>query len=129
MGSAPVKENAFASFINKLISMLVTGVAAPVIEKFAEEQFPPLALPVVKQIFEHLVDKYAGKLSFAMQDGALTIVIDIQTDAELRATLKSLADLQEAHKRGNPDEIKKAVEKAMDDWGDIIHWDGIATKH
>ncbi len=129
MGHEPVQINAAGSFVNKLIAMLVTGVAAPAIEKFAEAELPFLAFPVVKQIFEYILEEYAGKLSFALQDGAIVIVFDVQTGTELHGVISSLTELQAAHKLGDKDAIKKATDKAMDSWGDLIHWDGIASKH
>jgi hypothetical protein len=129
MGTEPKLVNPVGDLVNKVISMLVTGVAAPAIEKFAEAEFPPLDWPIVKQIFEHVVENFAGKLSFSMQDGAIVIVVNVQTGSELHSTLSALADLQAAHKAGDPHAIEQARQKAIDSWGNIIHWDGIIPKH
>lgn len=129
MGATPVKVNPLADFLNRIIAMLITGVAAPVIINFGYAQLPWLKFPIVKQIFEGLINRYAGKFSVRVQGGVTEIVIDAQTGAELSATVSSLAEYQAAKDSGDAARIEKARQNSIDRWGDLIHWDGIAEPH
>ncbi|MFA7333643.1 MAG: hypothetical protein WC130_05025 [Kiritimatiellia bacterium] len=129
MGAVPVKINPVGSFINRIVAMLITGISAPLIISFAYTQLPFLQFPIIKQIFESVINNLAGKFSFGVQDGVISIVVDAQVGAELSATVTSLAELQRAQQAGDEDAHKKAIEKGMDSWGDLIHWDGFIPKH
>lgn len=129
MGAVPVKINPLGDFLNRIVAMLITGISAPLIISFAYTQLPWLQLPIIKQIFEHIINKYAGKFSFGVQDGVISIVIDSQVGAELNATVTSLAKLQQAQKSGDENARQKAIDEAMDKWGDLIHHGGFIPKH
>lgn len=129
MGAVPVKINPVGSFINKIVAMLITGISAPTIIAFAYSQLPWLQFPILKQIFEGVINNLAGKFSFGVQDGVISIVVDSQVGAELSATVSTLAELQRAQQSGDEDAHKKAIENGMDAWGDLIHWDGLIPKH
>ena len=70
--TVPVPVDPVAVFFTNFINQLMTGVAAPAIEAAAEAQVPFLALPIVKQLFEAIVNELAGKLSRLASEKAST---------------------------------------------------------
>lgn len=126
MSSAPQTTDQLAALINIILNGLTTGVAAPAIETTAEAEAPVLAAPVIKQIFEDVINYLAGKLSIAEQTGALEIVFSVQEDSRLYALGKALLALQAAQKQGDPNAISSATNAAVNQWGSIIHWPGLA---
>ncbi|MGZ6468425.1 MAG: hypothetical protein ACXWQJ_14090 [Bdellovibrionota bacterium] len=127
--SSPRDIDPVAAFLNTLISGLTTGVEVPLIEGAAESQVPFLALPIVKQLFEYIVEYAAGKLSIAEQQGVLVIVFNVEMDSKLHGVMRSALDLQNARKSGDQNAIDAAKQKAIDQWGNLIHFGGIAPVH
>lgn len=122
----PVAVDPVGAFAVSVISQLMDGVAAPLIEAAAETAEPELAWPIVKQIFEATVGYLAGKLSVMEQEGVLQLVFAIEEDSKLYSMGQALLVLQAANASGDPNAISKATQDAANQWGSTIHWPGVA---
>lgn len=126
---APVLVDPVAAFVTDIIAKLMSGMAAPALTKAAEAAYPWLALPVIKQIFEAIVNEIAGKISVVLEQGAVKIVFQIEAGTKLAVLASSLEALKKAHDAGDPNAISDAEQKAIDQWGAIIHFPGLAPVH
>lgn len=123
----PRAVDPFAAFLNLVINGLITGVAAPTLEAAAEAQVPILAAPIIKQIFEDIVGYVAGKISVTEQQGVLTIVFDVEKDSKLYALAGAALALKQAQDSGDQHAIDEAKQKAIEGWGNLVHWGGVAS--
>lgn len=126
---APVLVDPVAAFVTDIIAKLMSGVAAPAIISAAEAAYPWLSLPVIKQIFEAIVKEVAGKISIVMEQGAIRIVFQIEAGTKLAILASSLEALKKAHDSGDTNAISDAEQKAIDQWGAIIRFPGLAPVH
>ena len=124
--TVPVPVDPVAVFFTNFINQLMTGVAAPAIEAAAEAQVPFLALPIVKQLFEAIVNALAGKLSILEQQGALMIIFQIEQASTLYKLTASLKAIQDAHASGDQNAIDQAKQDAINQWASTIHFPGVA---
>jgi hypothetical protein len=122
----PQAIDPIAKFFNTVISGLTTGLGAPVVEAAAEVEVPFLAEPIIKQLFEALVNYFAGKLSIVEQQGALQLVFAVEEGTKLYDLGQAMLALQQARAGGNPDAISAAQQNAVNQWGSAIHFSGIA---
>lgn len=128
MGS-PTQTNSFAQLVVDIISGLIEGVGAQALEATAEIDIPLLAAPVIKQVFEFVVEKELAKISIGVEQGAVTIIFNIQTDNEVSRAIKATLALKAAKAKGDPNEIKQADDDADKAYQDLIHWDGTVSLH
>jgi hypothetical protein len=127
VGTEPVITNPVATFLNTVVGGLLTGITAPAIDLAAEAAFPLLGFPIIKEIFEYAIKELAGQISINIQDGIVSIVINIETNSELHNLLSVLAAVNAAHKSGNANDIAKAIDDAGTAWDNLGHFDGIAV--
>ena len=85
-----------------------------------------LAEPIIKQIFEAVVNYAAGKFSIDVQGGALKVVFAVQADEKLYDTLLKLAAYQKAQANGDTDAQSQALNDAVNSWGNLFHFGGVA---
>lgn len=127
--SPPVAIDPIATFFNDLISKLMSGIAAPAIIAAAEAAQPWLAYPIIKQIFEAIVNEAAGKIAIIEEQGVVKIIFQIEAGSKLALLASSLNALQKARNSGDTNAISDAEQKAIDQWGSAIHFPGLAPVH
>lgn len=127
--SPPVAIDPIATFFNDLISKLMSGIAAPAIIAAAEAAQPWLAYPIIKQIFEAIVNEAAGKIAIIEEQGVVKIIFQIEAGSKLALLASSLNALQKARNGGDTNAISDAEQKAIDQWGSAIHFPGLAPVH
>jgi hypothetical protein len=115
-----------AATIVSIISQITNNVEAPAIDSAAEAAEPFLAWPVIKQIFEAVIGDLTGKMAIVEEEGALQIVFNIQADSKLSALAQSALALQKANQTGDAGAISQATQNAINQWGAIIHFGGVA---
>lgn len=124
MGTTPVTKNTVSSTLNQILKNLIEGRGVDAIEALMIADFPWLALPFVKQIFE-LCLNYAAKAIYTDAANLTTsIVINIQSSQENDMVKTTLANLEAAIDIGDQNGIAKASQEADIAFGHLIHWDG-----
>jgi hypothetical protein len=84
-----------------------------------------LNAPIVRQIFEHLINYLGEKLSYFLQEDETLLIIDCQT-AEKRSRYQRTFSFLESLPEGATDEqIQDALKKARDASDHAIHWPGV----
>ena len=129
MPEAPRQIDPIGSLVVDIIAALTSKLEVPAIEAAAEAAQPVLALPVIKQIFEFLVSEFAGKLAIEEEGLALRLVFKVEADSRLLQLSQAALALQKANQSGDEDAISKATQDAVNQWGNVIHWGGVAPVH
>lgn len=107
-------------FISALMSV---GEEAAI--TYAEAQVPALNLPVVKQVFEFLVNKFGSTIQTFLINGATGLVINIQGAVELENAKNAAIALKFALASGDQTAIERELENAKKAYAAAINWDGI----
>lgn len=102
------------------------NAAAGVAETALEADYPWLALPIVKQLFEALFGYIAGKISDQLQNVATFTVIDIQVGSEESGISQALTNLIAAEKTGNAQQIQAAIAAYQAAQSALVNDDGSA---
>jgi len=104
-----------------VVSQKITAALFKLLEAFIEqagESYQPwLRAPVVKQIFELVVQKLSEKISLILQEDEALLIISFQSAMDKKHYQDALDNLR---KGDDPDALKKAREAA----DAIIHWPG-----
>ena len=77
-------------------------------------QFPFLNLPIISQIADFFLSRFADSLYQQAELIAAFKIIDARTEEQVKAFKAATAGVQNAAINGGPDEIKKAVENFQD---------------
>lgn len=119
------ETNSTASAVNTVISDVGQGIVS-IVENLILVDFPFLALPIIKPIWEVIFQYIAGRFTEAAQDGATFAIIDHQVSSEETALTKALNNLIAAQKLGDDVAIQKAIQAYADAHSALIHSDGSA---
>lgn len=137
MGNLPTTDNPALETFDSIAATAALKAVLPVVEKLtetaAEVQFPFLALPVVKTLFEGgtniLEEQVARELLLVLVGVGVKIIITVQTDEEKSAYAKAEGATRAALLSKDPAAIA-AAKKGMDDAANkIIHTDGWLVNH
>lgn len=83
-------------------------------------QLPFVNLPVVKQLVKFFVQKILDIAVMQTEMGAYMAIIDIKTSAEGNKYEKAGLELEEAKKKGDPDEVAKLEKEKMDAFRKLV---------
>lgn len=126
MADAPTTTNQTATVVNQIIHDAIFDVAVQAAETAATAEFPFLGAPVVKQIFDAVVNYVAGKIYSALAQTATFTVIDVQVSQEDSAVNKAVASLNATVNSNDQAAIQKANEDFKNAIASLIHYDGSA---
>ena len=84
------------------------------LEAYAIAQFPPLGLPVIKQIWEFVFEKAFGGLTLNLEKGANGIIISISNGIDNDAAKKAKEEFKKA--QDDPNISKADYAKAREDF-------------
>lgn len=124
MSEVPVPTNPTVDIVDKIIQGLIYDVGVQAVIAYATANFPFLALPIVKQLFEWGIGKLAGALSIKMQNKVAFTIIGFTTDLEKSQYEDQVAALMIATHGGNSGDIDKATAEFRVALGNLIHFDG-----
>jgi len=125
VGSTPQTINPIASRLNGVIRGAETGLAGTV-ESMAIAAVPQLGWPIVRWIWEALLEWVLSLAAQAVQQGATFEVIDVQVGHEQTALARALAQLIAAQKTGDPNAILAARKAFAEAHASLSHDDGSA---
>ena len=123
----PATNNHAASVVNGILKKVIEGTSVDAIEALVIADVPWLGFPVIKQVFEFILNKVAALIYVRAANAATKIVVDIQVNGEESVVLSSFQNLQMAIASGDADAIKKASDNLDEAYGSLIHSDGIAV--
>lgn len=115
-----------AELANQLTRWLMK-LADMALKMLAESQFPFLATPVIRQIFEFIVGTLMQKLSVLIQEDVTVLILNFQTEAEKKAFNAAMEKLKKFPIGGDPNELNEALKKAKAAMDALGHWDGISV--
>lgn len=121
--SDPTTSNPTVSIAGQINSVIFEAVVVSV-ETYAEAQIPLLAAPVLKQIFEFIVEKIAGLLEEQLQTFVAFTIIDLGEASKNQAYKQAVSDLQIALHKGDPNGITQAKASFKDTFSTLVHWSG-----
>lgn len=124
MGAVPVQINPAATFIDGLVGALMKG-GAELAKIYVKAEVPFLALPIISFFTGKIIDYIASSISKYIQEAAVDMVIDIQTNGEKSAIQTAAVALQFALASKDEVAIAKAQADLSSAFGNLIHWDGI----
>jgi hypothetical protein len=122
--SDPTTTNRAAGIINGILKNLIDGVGVQAAETAAIAAYPFLAWPIVKQIFEGVLNLVANEIYKQAAMAATKVVIDVQVGVEESTALNAFQSLQMAIASGDEVAIKKASDDLDSAYGNLIHMDG-----
>lgn len=122
--SDPTTTNQTASVVNGILSNLINGAGITAAESAAIAEFPWLGLPIIKQIFELVLNKVASIIYDQAAYAATKVVIDVQVGLEESATGPAFQNLQMAIASGDQAAIAKASKDLDTAYSNLIHFDG-----
>lgn len=128
MGSVPTTVNKAADFTTRITAVLFK-MLEKVLEGLSETYAPFLAAPFVKQCFEFIINWLGEKLSIAIQEDELCLVITFQTTTEKNGYVNAMARLKALPVGGDQNAINDALQKAKDAMDNLGHFDGWAGTH
>jgi len=119
----PTSTNNAISIADEVENVIFEATVTAV-EKYSEAQLPFLALPIVKQIFEFIVEKLSGLLKEQLENFVAFTIIDMQEASKNAAYKQSIMSLQIALHGGDADAIAKAKSDFKSTLADLVHWSG-----
>jgi len=122
----PTTTNAAATATSAGISTAVGDIVTAA-ENMAIAQWPFLAYPGFKQIWEAVFGWFANLFSKAAQTGATFAIIDVQTMEEEGALSVATAEILKAEKDNNHDELIQAEKDYAAAESALMHADGSAS--
>lgn len=109
----------------KASDLLIKGLINEVLLNAAEAEmialFPFLGLPVIKNIFHYFASKYSEIIAEKLAIVAAFKIIDAESAADVKAYNQSVNQLQEAIKKGDPNEAELAKEEFKRRLAKLIH--------
>lgn len=121
-------ENKIASGVDTVISTATT-LGEQALEKTAETAEPILTFPVIKQLFESLVNWLLGLASRAGQIIFTFGITRVQGDTENSSLAPAEREVQEAIQSGDPNAIAKAEQDFQKAQSGAVNSDGSAQPH
>lgn len=125
------ETNVQADLVNKAVAGAVAvaeKTAAAAASAALDTNLPFFALPVIHQISDailaEIISLIGGQLSIGLQQIGTFLVIDTQITKEQNGVSQSLATLMLAEKKGDQDEIQKAIRAYAAAQAALIHNDG-----
>lgn len=113
------KNNAVA--ITQKITAALFSIFEKIVASLAESWQTWLALPIIKQIFEHEINKFGGMLSAEIQKDEALLIIDFQDAEKKKSFIDAVNALMAIAPGGQTDE---ALKKARDAVSHAINWSG-----
>jgi hypothetical protein len=126
--ATPTTTNPTATVINTGIK-LAGGTIVSVVEALICADVPWLALPIIKPLWQAVLNWIAGYYIKAAENGATFAVIDRQVKTEETALSDALSALIDAEVSNDPIKIKKAIQDYAAAHALLIHDDGSAVSH
>ena len=127
MADAPAKPlptaDATAAGANRTVTTILND-AIPLAETALIAAYPPLAWPILKQIWEAIFSYFVGQLIGALGTVTGYVVMDVQKYMALTAAGNALAALDAAKKAGNTDAIEQASKDVDSAVTPILHFIG-----
>lgn len=124
MGKIPTSVNIPLKTTEDIISFGVYNVALAAAEAALTVEFPVLATPVAKEIFDLAMKKIATELYLQLADIAVITFINFETDQEESAYSAAEGNLRQAMLSGDKNEIAKASQNFNDTLDSLVHFDG-----
>lgn len=123
-GSLPGLVNQPVKNMETALDAVIRLAVEPALEAYIFAQVPELALPVLKQITETLVEKLVEREAAILKTFLAFSIIDSQVAQENKAVRDNLAAWQAAHDSGDAHAIEKATDDLANSFGHLIHYDG-----
>lgn len=125
MGDVPATENRSAGIVNSIERGAINiGMKAAKIAATAAAPF--LGWPVISQLVDYVLNKIGDYFYVWIAEHSTFLIIDMQTEAEKKAYLQSVVDLQKAQTSGDQNAIDQAHKKLKEDLARLVRWDGSA---
>lgn len=125
--SSPSPVNTTAQTVDGILQNDIEAIAVTALEKYAEAQLPFLLTPVVKEIFEYIVQDISDALFVQLAKVVTLEIINIQTGTEKNNYMNAEGALRAALLKGDPDGITLARQNYKTALGALIHADGSFT--
>lgn len=107
-----------------LLDTVVRLAVEPALEAYIIAQVPELALPILKQLMELVLDKLVEREAAILKQFLAFTIIDGQVNSENKAVKDQLVAWNAAHASGDPHAIQQATDDLAAAFGHLIHYDG-----
>ncbi len=127
MGNDPATLNEAASAVNQVLKTIIEGAGTTALEDALITESPWLGLPVIKQVFEFILDKVSNMIYQDAADAATKLIIDVQVNLEKSQVLGAFQNLQMAIASGDKNAIDQMSKDLDQVYARLIHSDGSAS--
>lgn len=125
--SDPTTQNQVASTVNSVLKTIIEGAGTTALENALIVEFPWLGLPVIKQIFEFILNKVSAIIYQDAAEAATKLIIDLQVNGEESSVGNAFKNLQMALASGDQNAINQTSKELDQAYASLIHSDGSSS--